>query len=234
MALLATVTNGQVAVPAQYNGLVNAFNNVLGVTDDGQTNVGKLGLPYVTSNPGSPVNGELWIRSDESRLYGRIGGANIPFRSARQIVEAAQGQNVAFGPTASFSDITSLSVSITVTANSKLLIGHIAGGWTDDGTLTQMFVGDGSGPAGSGVFPGMEMRPVIGAVTLQAIRRSTSLAIAGASPSLLLGIEPFGFQWFYTHLGAGTYTVKLQVRYNVAFSVVSPLIINTRLIVMEI
>lgn len=54
--------------------ILDYIRNQFGDSDSAPTNLGRLALPYVTADPATPVNGQIWYRSDLAQLFLRASG----------------------------------------------------------------------------------------------------------------------------------------------------------------
>lgn len=194
MAALDLVTSAQQALASQYNRLVNAFNNTLGITADDQVNLGKLPLPWLTSDP-TPQNGLMWIRSNLGsigRLHVRFNGVTVPIIGLRQVVLGTTEISHTITATG-FTDFTNATLSI-VSNGGRLRIFLIPSGATAS-------VDQGNNAAGQDVG---HIRAVVGATNLADIQTAI-----GIDANAISELPPSMFMWESTP-AAGTYTVKLQ------------------------
>lgn len=236
MAAIYTVQNGVTAWDEQdVNQYAQTFSNVLGVTDTAQLDLGRLVLPRLAANPGAPIAGQTWWRTnlgDAGRLHILNGaGAIVPYLPIRQRVEASQTLNTYFNlSSASFVDITGLTLSITTTGG-RLLIGLLINPVSDG---ADFYINQ--NPALPGVQPAASVRAVVGATNLAPVRAPygavflSGVVPAGLNISGTVSTPPPGFVWDYKPV-AGTYTVKVQIA--VAGASMSGAIKNTSLVVLE-
>lgn len=200
MAVIYSVSDGNIAAAADLNQLVTALNSVLGITDTAQTNLGKLSLPWLTADPSSPPSGSVWMRSNlgaAGRLMARHSGASVPYLPYRQEVYSANntGQTVT---SQSYVDLTDLTLSITTTGGALhiwLIPSHSV--LTGDCSLSLF----GTGAQGRIGF----IRAVVGGQNLH--REACGTAEGGTGANIY--VPASSFHWVYKP-AAGTYTVKLQ------------------------
>lgn len=237
MSTIYVVSDGNIAAAADLNQLVTALNSVLGVTDTAQVNLGKVTLPWLTSDPSSPPSGSLWFRSnlgDAGRLMARLNGVTVPLIGQRQEVRADQVQGSAYALTTSYSDVPDLSVAITTTGG-RLEIGVINNDYIAVTSSSQMLVRSAVGAAAGDTLEAvLRLRVLVGGTTLPSISMA-SLGKAYASGDYIQNEHaPPGFVWNYKP-AAGTYTVKLQGRYDStpAGGAAAGSLLNLRLVVRE-
>lgn len=202
MAVLETVSPGDPTSAAIFNKAINAWVNVLGVTDDAQVNLGRLPLPWLSADP-STVSGLAWMRSNHGasgRLYIRQSGLTVPYLPYRQRVKSATlGTFTTLTPSVmpTYGDVTGLSVSITTTGG-RLRITLVSADGAQGGDI-RIYTPSASSPLGS-------FRPVVGAVALSPL--NFGLGLAGVNQALILPCSAFSWADYLTV--AGTYTVKIQ------------------------
>lgn len=203
MAVLETVSPGEMTHAAKWNKIINTWNNVLGVTDDAQANLGRLPLPWLPNNP-TTVSGLAWMRNNEGangRLYIRQKKISVAYQPYRQRVRGTPTASPQSVTAASFTDITNLTLSITTTGGRLriLIIPDSVG-----------FTGGSIGSVSNGSTQGYgDLRAVVGAVALAPM----IISKAEITPSGTSQYYPCSaFSWYDYQPAAGTYTVKIQAR----------------------
>lgn len=203
MATLDTVSIGDVSSAAKFNKAINAWTNILGVTDDAQVNLGRLPLPWLTADP-TLANGLAWIRSNlgaAGRLYIRQSGVTVPYLPYRQRQRSAVLASTFQNTSSSYADVPGLTLNLTTTGGRlRIIIISDTIGFTGG----MVHIQSSSGVGGTG-----DLRAVVGSQNL------SPLFINHAEASALLPTTNFpctAFQWWDYQPAAGTYTVKIQAR----------------------
>lgn len=76
--------------------------------------------PYVTANPAYPNNGDLWVRSDQSRLYSEVNGVAVPMSPA--VIGYAQITANQTGIPNTQTDVTGLSTTVSLVVGRRYRI----------------------------------------------------------------------------------------------------------------
>lgn len=208
MAAIYTVNDGDDAVAADLNQLVNALNNVLGITDTAQVALGRLVLPVslLAAVPGSPVVGQMYMTTDEGasggRLYVKHTTDLVPYLPIRQRVVSSELSSTVTITSTSFVD-SGISVSI-VTTGGRLRIYLLGPALSSFGDAAGVKVSANS----NNIAITSQLIAVVGVTVLGGI----GIEIDGdISANWVLKIPPGSFQWDYQP-SPGSYTVKIQGR----------------------
>lgn len=212
MSAIYSVNDGDDAVAADLNQLVDSLSAVLGITDTAQDALGRLVIPRGTSLPGSPSTGMEFFKTNEGvessggRKYvrhaknGSGAAVWVPYLPIRQIVRSSElGSNQSI-TSATMTDVSGLSVSITTTGG-KLFIA-VVNSLNTVGAISEIFITDSTNALGSA-------RAVVGSTNLSELE-------VGAGPGSSVFVPLSSFQWWGYQPVAGTYTVKLQARVDTA------------------
>lgn len=234
MSNLITPAPGDRIVADHIAQLTSLANSALGLTVRSQTALGRIELPSVNSNPGSPANYQAWVRSDlgsGGRLHMRHSndsGQNVPYMPYRQRQQAATKTTFTSTST-SYTDVTNATVSITTTGG-RLKVFLIP----EPGDLATCYATSSGGAQVIADVKCLVGATEIGTFELHFItsyqQGDGATNFSGGANAIAIG----GLVWEYMPPSAGPYTVKLQAVSSIGSGTPTFVLSGCRLVVEEV